>query len=475
LGPEAYAFVDLLAEANQTYWQILPLNPTELVFDNSPYHSISAFACNPLLLSPERMRDDGFLTEKDIDPPPDLPTDRVDYARTFHYKMQLFERAYQRFSSRNFSSEYKYFCRENAYWLEDFALFLTLKTHFGGDSWNRWPVEFRDRNEATMESARGQFSERIDWHKFLQFLCLRQWKALKTYCTDHGTQIIGDLPIYVDYDSADVWSHPELFKLDDQKRAYVVAGVPPDYFSATGQRWGNPIYRWETLAQTGYNWWIQRFRHNFQLFDFVRIDHFRGFVAYWEVPGSEKTAVNGAWVEAPAVPFFKELQRRFPVLPVIAEDLGVITPDVREVIHHFGFPGMKILLFAFGDDVATNPYVPHNLVRNSIVYTGTHDNNTVRGWFEHDTTPPEKARLFEYLGRRIALEQLHWELIRLAMMSVADVAIIPMQDVLGLGNEGRMNLPASAEGNWRWRLVPGQIPPAATERLRRMTELYGRA
>ncbi len=283
------------------------------------------------------------------------------------------------------------------------------------------------------------------------------------------------MPIYVQYDSVDLWTNPEIFKLDDEGRPYAVAGVPPDYFSETGQLWGNPVYRWDMLKEREYDWWVQRIYHNLKLFDFVRVDHFRGFVAYWEVPANKKTAINGEWIEAPAEDFFNQLAKKFPYLPIIAEDLGVITPDVREIMQKFEFPGMKLLLFAFGEDLPKNPYIPHNLVRNCVLYTGTHDNNTVRGWFEKEVTPKDKKRLFNYLGRKVPVEELHWEMIRIAMMSVANMVIFPMQDILGLGEVARMNRPATSKGNWRWRLLPEQMAPSLARRLLKMTEIYGRA
>jgi 4-alpha-glucanotransferase len=310
--------------------------------------------------------------------------------------------------------------------------------------------------------------------KFLQYLFFNQWGILKKYCNQKEIQIIGDIPIYVSHDSADVWMNPELFKLDDQKRPFVVAGVPPDYFSETGQLWGNPVYRWDVLKERGYDWWVNRIAHNLRLSDLIRIDHFRGIVGYWEVPAAETTAIHGRWVEGPSFDFINYLIRKFPYVPLIAEDLGVITPDVREVMNHFELPGMKVLLFAFGDNLPGNPYIPHNLPKNCVAYTGTHDNNTARGWFEKEATPDEKRRLFQYLGRTVSSEELPRELIRLLMMSVASTVIFPMQDILGLGEEARMNLPSTGEGNWEWRLSPHLFEKAPEDWLRETTEIYGR-
>jgi 4-alpha-glucanotransferase len=475
LGPWAYRFVDFLAETKQSYWQILPLTPTEPAHGNSPYHSTSAFANNPLLISHDVMVRDGFLAKADIKPFPNCPKGQVDYNAVIAFKEKLFHLAYERFKTTKNKDEYERFCSENSHWLEDFARFAAFKVHFHGHVWSEWPLEIRGRRPEASKTVGKQLKDRIEMEKFLQYVFFHQWSSLKDYCNQKGIQIIGDIPIYVNYDSADVWIHPELFKLDNEKKPYVVAGVPPDYFSETGQRWGNPLYRWDVLKEKGYDWWIQRMKHNLELFDFVRVDHFRGFIAYWEVPATEKTAMNGMWIEAPAMDFFDHLTRRFPNVPIIAEDLGIITSDVREIMHHFGFPGMKVLLFAFGEDLPTNPYIPHNLVENCVLYTGTHDNNTVRGWFEEEATPGEKGRLFHYLGREVPVEELHWELIRLAMMSVANIVIFPMQDILGLGGEARMNRPATAEGNWQWRLSPEQLTHSPAERLLKMTEIYGRA
>jgi 4-alpha-glucanotransferase len=333
----------------------------------------------------------------------------------------------------------------------------------------------RDRNPEHLRRIREQFPDELEKEKFLQYLFWKQWRSLKRYCNERGIQLIGDMPIYVNYDSAGVWAHPETFKLDQDGRPTFVAGVPPDYFSRTGQLWGNPVYRWDVLRETGYGWWIRRVAHNLALFDVVRVDHFRGFVAFWEVPAAERTAVNGHWAQAPAGDFFTVLTRSLSNLSIIAEDLGTITPDVKEIMKRFGIPGMRVLLFAFGEDLPTHPYLPHNYVPNCVVYTGTHDNNTVKGWFEREIGPSEKQRLFRYLGREVSAENVHLELIRLAMESIANTVIFPMQDVLGLGEEARMNRPASHAGNWEWRLLPEQLTPALASSLSDRTVRNGRA
>lgn len=474
LGSSAYRFADFLSETKQNCWQILPLNPTDPIYSNSPYQSISAFANNPLLLSPELMVEDGLLLKSEIEPPPRFPEDRVDYEAALTYKKRLFDLAFERFQNKKQGEEYERFCLENSFWLDDFSLFVVLKSHFNGKVWGRWQKEVRDRDSKALETLKKEFHERIEKEKFLQFIFFNQWFRLKGYCNKLGIHIFGDIPIYTVYDSADVWKNPEIFKLDSEGKPSFVAGVPPDYFSQTGQLWGNPVYRWEVLKERDYDWWVQRIQYNLKIFDLVRIDHFRGFVAYWEVAADETTAMNGKWIEAPAMDFFNQLKRKLPSLPIIAEDLGVITPDVIEVMRHFNLPGMKVLLFAFDEYFPKNPYLPHNLERNCVLYTGTHDNNTIQGWFTREATPEIKKRLFRYLGREAALNEIHWDLIRLAMMSVADMVIFPMQDILGLGEESRMNRPATNKGNWKWRLLSHQLTPELSKRLLEMTETFGR-
>lgn len=475
MGPEAYRFVDFLVDAGQSLWQILPLNPTDPAYGNSPYSSSSAFAANFLLVSPELLIEQGLLTREDLEPKPSFPEKQCDYALVISYKKRILNRAYERFKKEKRGDfDFPKFCYQNSIWLEDFALFVTLKEHFGGKLWSRWPPPLRDRDPKSLKTFKDNFKDRINREKFIQYLFFKQWFLLKDYCYKKGIQLIGDIPIYVNYDSVDAWAYPEIFKLDEEKKPSFVAGVPPDYYSRSGQLWGNPIYRWDILREKGYQWWIQRMAHNFNLFDLVRVDHFRGFVSFWEVPAGEQTAIRGRWTEAPAQDFFHTLLKRFPYLPVIAEDLGIITPDVREIMRQFGFPGMRVLLFAFGKDTAEHPYAPHNYVKNCVVYTGTHDNNTVRGWFEHEATEEEKRRLFGYTGKEVKVEKINWELIRLAMMSVANILIVPLQDILGLGEEARMNRPATTQGNWRWRFLVEQLSSQIKQKLREMTETYGR-
>ncbi len=475
LGPHAYKFADFLAESKQSFWQILPLTPTDLIYDNSPYHSISAFAGNPLLISPDFLVRDELLSEGDLEMVPSFPQNQVDYEAVTAYKNNLFDMAYKSFKEFEDINDYERFCSRNQLWLDDFVLFKALREHFEGKVWSEWEPEIRDRSSEALDSLKHEHKDRLDKEKFLQYIFYKQWFALKSYCNQKGIQIIGDIPIYVEYNSAEVWTNPQLFKLDNDKKPEVVAGVPPDYFSETGQLWGSPIYNWDKMREQKFEWWIKRIAHTLTLVDIVRIDHFRGLIAYWEVPAGETTAINGKWVEVPSVEFFNTVLKHFPTLPIIAEDLGIITPDVREVIHQYDLPGMKVLHFAFGDDMATNPYVPHNLIRNCIVYTGTHDNNTTRGWFRTEATPEIKHRLNQYLGREISYDTVPLDLMRLAFMSVANLAIIPIQDLLGLDEQARMNKPSTNRGNWRWRLSSAQLTPEAAATLLHLTETYGRA
>jgi 4-alpha-glucanotransferase len=474
IGPAAYQFVDFLSAAKQSLWQVLPLNPTDGIYGHSPYSSISAFAANTLLISPQLLAGDGFLRREDIEPIPDFSKERVDYAAVAAYKANLFDKAFGNFKSRADKKAFKQFCALNINWLDDFAFFVALKDYYKGIAWCNWPSGVRDRNPKYLSALKKELWERIERERFLQYVFFKQWQALKEYCKQKHIELIGDIPIYVSYDSADVWANPEYFKLDKEKKLISVAGVPPDYFSKTGQRWGNPIYRWDALKKKQFSWWIERIAHNLKLFDSIRIDHFLGFVNYWEIPVGEETAVGGKWVKAPAVDFFKVLLRHLPHLPLIAEDLGLINNEVRKLMRQFGFPGMKVLMFAFGEDLPTHPYLPHNYIENCLVYTGTHDNNTVRGWFDHEASQEAKKRLFSYLGHEPLAEQIHWEFIRLAMMSVAKTIIIPMQDVLGLGANARMNIPSTTLGNWQWRLLGHQLSDAIAGMLAQMATLYAR-
>ncbi len=474
MGPGARRFVDFLARAGQRYWQILPLNPTEASGHHSPYHSFSAFAGNPLLISLEGLVEDGLLQEDEIGDPPSFREDRVDFDAVAAYKTSLFQRAWERFMTGGPSGPFDRFLRENKNWIDDFARFFAIKSHLNGQTWDRWPENYRDQDPNAMVEVDRNLGDLIRKARFLQFIFYRQWAALKGYANRRKIQIMGDIPIYVNHDSADVWAHRDLFKLDENNRPTAVSGVPPDYFSATGQLWGHPVYRWDVLQERCFDWWVERLERNLALFNWVRLDHFRGLVSYWEVAAEEKTAINGRWVDVPSVAFFNGLSSRFSCLPIIAEDLGMITPDVREVMRRFGFPGMRLLHFAFGDDLPRNPYAPHNHQRECVAYTGTHDNNTTRGWFENDMSREDRARLFQYLGRTIAADEIAWEMIRLVQMSTARLAMTPMQDLLGLGQEARMNQPATTGGNWQWRVRAGDLSDGLAERLLDLTGIYGR-
>jgi 4-alpha-glucanotransferase len=485
-GPAAYKFADFLQAAGQNYWQILPLNHTtaETVF--SPYNCFSAFAGNPLLISPDLLRQQGLLTKKEIGDPPRFPTDTVDYKRASSYKDKLLDAAFNRFQRNGRPADYEAFTQEHCKWLDPYAAFVALRRQLKGRLWCDWPAALRDfgsqisglgLEKALLANPQSAIinPQSVERERFIQYLFYRQYRALKRYCNERGIQVMGDIPIYVAYDGADVWSHPELFKLNRSKKPRFQAGVPPDYFSATGQLWRNPVYDWQQMERTGFHWWMRRMKHNLFLFDLVRIDHFRGLVAYWEVPAGQETAVRGKWVPVPHGKFFDELFRQMPFPPVFVEDLGYITADVREVVARYGLPRMSVLQFAFGGESARNVHMPHNHAVNSIVYTGTHDNNTTRGWFQRELRGPARKRLFEYLGCTVTAREVPWELMRVAMRSVARIAIVPMQDVLSLGAEARMNDPAVRQGNWRWRMRPGQTTRQLAGKLRKLAEMSGRA
>ncbi len=474
LGPAAYQFADFLEKAGARCWQVLPLNPTRPEYGNCPYNSPSAFAGNTILISPEFLVRDGLLSWLDLKNPPGFPKDRTDYAQVHAYKEKLFDTAYENFKKLPDKSGYDRFCAENSEWLFDYALFLTLKRSLPARSWNQWSSDLRDRKPVILEKFREQFRPEMEKEQFLQWVFFAQWFALRDYCRSKGITIIGDIPIYLNFESAEVWSRPDLFKLDAEKKPTVVSGVPPDYFSKTGQLWGNPVYDWERRRESGYDWWIKRIGHNLRFFDYIRLDHFRGFVDYWEVPPGEKTAVNGKWMRGPGYEFFDRLFGRFPSLPLIAEDLGIISDEVRNLIGHYGFPGMKVLLFAFTEDLPRNPYAPHNHIPNCVLYTGTHDNNTARGWFESEASDAEKDRFCKYIGREIGVEEVSWELLRMALSSVANVAMAPMQDLLGLGQAARMNIPSVPDGNWEWRVLSEQLSPELAQKFCELVRIYNR-
>lgn len=472
LGPFAFEFADWLAEMRQGLWQVLPLTPTSV--GDSPYFSPSAFAGNPLLLSPERLQEDGWLTREDLADAPAFDEERVDYEAVGRFKAGLLERAAERFEQQASETQREALARFVAAegdWLDDYTLFMALKEEHGGRPWTEWSQNLAQRDPASLDEARTRLARAIQRHTLGQFWFYEQWRALKAHANGLGIGIVGDLPIFVAHDSADVWANANLWRLDARGNPEVVAGVPPDYFSATGQLWGNPHYDWQKMAETGYAWWVKRIRTLLSLVDRIRIDHFRGFAAFWEVPAGEPTAVNGRWVPGPAHAFFEALADQLGPLPIIAEDLGVITPDVVELREAFGLPGMKILQFAF-DTAEENNYFPHLFERNAVVYTGTHDNDTTVGWFEK-AKPADRALMAEYIGKA-QIDEPHWELIRLAHASVAETSVIPLQDLLGLGSEARMNTPGTSGGNWTWRFRQDALTPEITSRFRRLAELYDR-
>jgi 4-alpha-glucanotransferase len=477
LGHEAYRFVDFLAHTHQKLWQILPLGPTG--FGNSPYMCYSAMAGNPMLISPEYFKEDGLLQEEDFAHLPEFPLDWIEFEQVIAVKTALLEKACQNFQvkiedSSESQEAFETFCQDKASWLDDYVLYMALKDDLEGKPWYEWDEALVDREKSALKEAKERLKERIFYHQFTQFQFFQQWNALKSYANENHVEIIGDIPIYVAHDSADVWANRDNFLIDPETgQPELMAGVPPDYFSETGQLWGNPVYDWEYLEKTGFKWWIDRFQTMLDYVDWIRIDHFRGFESFWAVPEGEETAINGTWMPTPGEAFFEKLEQTLGKLPVLAEDLGIITPEVEALRDKFGFPGMKVLHFAFGSDPG-NPFLPYNVPRNCLIYTGTHDNNTTLGWFENDLPDWECDRVVNYLGH-LSSDGIHWDLIRLALSSVANWAIMPMQDLLGLDQRARMNTPGKAEGNWSWRYRPDSISEWLCDRLQLLTQLYGRS
>jgi 4-alpha-glucanotransferase len=471
LGPGAYHYVDWLASARQTLWQILPLGG--IGPGNSPYMSSSAFAGNVLLIDLGELQQRGWLEVADLAPAPGFDEARVDYASVVPYRMERLGRAARRFAATASAADcadFDSFCAGHSAWLADHALFMALSECHPGQTWSDWDPALVARAPAALAAAAHKYAPAVGFWQFCQWCFFRQWLALKAYANGRGVQIIGDMPIFIAYHSVEVWARPELFELDAAGRPTVVAGVPPDAFSATGQRWGNPMYRWAAHAQEGYAWWIDRVRRCFELVDRVRIDHFRGFAGYWEIPASEPVAINGRWLPGPGAPLFQAIADALGPLPVIAEDLGVITPDVVALRHAFDFPGMRVLQFAFGGNNG-NLYLPHNFEPDSVVYTGTHDNDTTRGWWSQ-VGDGERHHARAYLGSDAG--EIHWDFIRAACASVADTAVYPMQDVLGLDGAARMNFPGHGEGFWEWRFSWAQVQPVHAERLAQLCALYRR-
>ncbi len=489
MGPFAYAFVDFLSSCGQKYWQILPVNPTDGINGNSPYSCSSAFAGNPLMISPEMMVIEMFLQASDLKIPVHLNEQTVEYTKVGPFKEKVFNTAFYRFQKDPampigpgqgpakvvLREDFDRFVKEQHYWLEDFALFLVIKSLHGGLSWNEWPRPLKDRQPQALKEFTRKNALPLERVKFIQYLFFRQWQKLKDYANSKNVAIIGDIPIYVNYDSVEVWRHPSFFKIDGEGRLKFISGCPPDYFSRTGQRWGNPVYSWTHLKKTKYSWWVERIAHNLQMFDYLRIDHFRGFSGFWQIPAHEKLAVFGRWVKGPGASFFKVLAKHFKHLPIIAEDLGEITPDVIEVMKKFGFPGMRVLLFAFNGDIDTNPHVPANYPVHCVAYSGTHDNNTIQGWYHHEAKPHEKANIARVLQTKFTSRNLHWTMIEVLMRSKAEMVIIPMPDYLGLGQEGRMNTPATKVNNWQWRLKSNALTSKLSRRIAGITKKTGRS
>lgn len=471
LGPAAYAWIDALASAKQSWWQILPLGPTS--YGDSPYQCFSAFAGNPALVSPQALREEGLIDESDWSGV-HFPAEHVDYAAVLQFKQRLLTRAWENFQAGRSTwlrDEFEAFRKDNSRWLDDYTLYMAIKDQHDGKGWTEWPDDLRLRRGDAVEKARAALSGAMGSYSFQQFLFYRQWSRVRDYAKQRGIKIIGDIPIFVSADSSDVWANPQYFQLDVDRRPKFVAGVPPDYFNADGQLWGNPLYDWDALQRDGFAWWKARLRSCLALVDLVRLDHFRGFESYWEIPAEAESARTGRWVPAPGVALLESLKAEFGTLPLIAEDLGIITPAVEALRDRFDLPGMRVLQFAFGDDFR-NPYLPHNYSTNSVAYTGTHDNDTTIGWYG---SAPEKERdhVRRYLARDGA--DISWDMIRLAWSSVAEMAIAPLQDVMNLGADARMNFPGRPQGNWSWRYEHHQLNSWMLDRLAELTWLYGRA
>ena len=472
-GPVAYAFVDFLAAAKQRLWQVLPLSPTG--YGSSPYSALSAFAGNPMLISLETLAQQGWIQWEKLNTLPGN-SGPCDYGAAFDKKLPLIEEAAANFldhANEDDRKRFGKFCQDNTSWLTDWVVFSVLRRRFAYRSWIDWPVEYCQRQPEAMARLMNESSRELAIEQVVQFFFSEQWTYLRSYCADRKIRILGDVAIFVSYDSADVWTHPEIFELDEQRHPIRVSGVPPDYFSATGQLWGNPLYKWSLLEERGFDWWVARIRRALALYDEIRLDHFRGFEAFWSVPATETTALNGTWVKAPGRALFNRLKEIFGDLPFIAEDLGVITPEVDELREFFGMPGMRILQFGFGDR-GGHIYLPHLYVPNTVVYTGTHDNNTTLGWWQRDVTPTERANAEIYLGHVENEGDIVWKMMRAAASSVATRCIFPLQDVLHLSSEARMNIPSAPRGNWEWRYAPDALHPDFASQLAALMEMTDR-
>lgn len=472
-GPAAYGFVNFLAASKQRLWQVLPLSPTG--YGSSPYSALSAFAGNPILISLEKLAEAGWIAWDRIGglPGHDGP---ADFEAASRLKLPLIEEAAANFvdhASEEQRAAFQKFCQDNSYWLTDYAMFNALRQRYEYASWIEWPKEFAQREHDTMTAVLTEHGRELVIEQAIQYFFSEQWSALRKYACDRSIRIMGDVAIFVNYDSADVWTHPEIFELDEERKPIRVSGVPPDYFSANGQRWGNPLYKWGELKERGFDWWVSRIRRSLALYDTIRLDHFRGFEAFWSIAAEEETAINGQWVKAPGHELFQRLKEVFGDLPFVAEDLGVITPEVDELREHFGMPGMRILQFGFSDRGA-HLYLPHRFVPNTVVYTGTHDNNTTQGWWRDDCGDTERTNVQTYLQRVNDDREIVWAMIKLAARSVANLCIFPLQDILHIGSEGRMNTPSAPAGNWTWRYHPNALHPDFTTQLSALMEMTDR-
>ncbi len=473
-GPATLEFLDFLAEAGQGIWQILPLAPTNPGAGNSPYSGYSAFALNPLCVSPEVLAQDGLLAARDIAAAPQGEEGAIDFIAQHAWRHRLLDAAFDAaWSSLSREKAFADFCQEQAFWLEDWSLFAALKREQGGTPWYAWEMGLRQRHPKAIHDARQRLGFWMQRERFVQYLAWKQWQTILDEAQKRDIIVFGDVPIYVSLDSCDVWAHPKFFQLDNYGRPLYCAGAPPDYFSPTGQMWGNPVYDWEYLESTGFAWWVARLTHEARRLHAIRLDHFRGFCAYWQVPACEPTAENGVWVPGPGKRLFDAVARSVPATRFVAEDLGVITEDVRQLMDELGLPGMRVLQFAFGGD-AKNPYLPHHIPEQTVVYTGTHDNDTTRGWWEDEASPSVRAHVEDYLGRPLSAEEIAEVMIRMALMSRARWVVIPLQDYLGLGTEARFNVPGQGAGNWTWRATAGAWNPTMARRLRRMVTMYDR-
>ncbi len=476
LGPEAEQFADFLHSSRQSYWQFLPLNPTEEGQGHSPYSSISSRAGNTLFISPQLLATEGVLDYEELQQYHLTQENKINYPEAEKVKLEIFEKAWKNFQhgkAHHLQHGYKAFCTKEAYWLDDFSLYMVLKKNHSSQPWFEWPEEYKLREKRSLKKLLSDNEEQIKKIQWLQFLFAKQWLGLKTYCNDRGIKFFGDLPFYVSYDSVDVWAHRELFSLDKEGNMIGAAGVPPDAFSNDGQLWGMPVFLWNVHKKQHFAWWIERLKKNMELLDILRLDHFRAFADYWEVSAEEATARNGKWSPGPGSEFFKAVKKELKELPFIAEDLGEINDAVYQLRDEFAFPGMKVLQFAFGHEMPQSIYIPHNYSENFVAYTGTHDNNTIRGWYRQEGKH-HHWQLQQYIGKPLSEENIHLEMGRLAYSSVANIVILPMQDVLGLDEKARMNTPASGEKNWEWRLLPGQITAETGEQLREWTALFNR-